>query len=124
MVDLKAFLYHNNLTQNELARYLGVSSGYMSRIMNGTAPLSGANIIKLIENKEGWDLSHIKIDEEDSLARYLLDKQSKYPKAHQKETDPQIGEYQAYITKLESENKLLREQLAWFQKIIAEKLSI
>ena len=55
MNGLKSFLFFNDLGQLEVANYLGISKGYMSRIVSGDSPLQPDHLAKLVSNKKGWN---------------------------------------------------------------------
>ncbi len=53
MIDLKRFRSANNITQSELAKYLGVGQSFISQIEKGDRPLPVEYIGKILANK-GW----------------------------------------------------------------------
>ncbi len=53
----KLFLKTNGLKQMELAKFLNITNAAVSNIVNGKANLSEDNLIKLLENGMGWDIS-------------------------------------------------------------------
>lgn len=57
MSDLKAFRKANNLKQNELADYLGVSREYLSLVETGKSKLSAEKVSMILTNTKGWDTS-------------------------------------------------------------------
>lgn len=70
MSNLKEFRTINNLTQVELAKYLGVSHLYISQIENGRVNLSEKLREKILNNDKGWDISpfdNIQQDSDDTL---------------------------------------------------------
>ena len=62
--NLKSFRQVNNLTQQELADYLGdgMSKAFLSQIEHGTRNLPVAHLAKLLNNPYGWDTSMIQED--------------------------------------------------------------
>lgn len=66
MVDLKAFRKANNLTQNELANYLGVGQGFISQMEKGDRPVPKEYISTLSANPYGWDVSMLTNQSRDS----------------------------------------------------------
>lgn len=56
-IDLKRFMFEQNIKQKELVEYLGVSKGYISLVISGQRQLSNENLSKLINNPFGWDTS-------------------------------------------------------------------
>jgi len=53
----KEFLKRNKLKQVELANYLNITESAISNLVNGKSNLSEENLIKLISNDKGWDVS-------------------------------------------------------------------
>lgn len=53
----KQFLAENSLKQRELAEYLQITESAVSNLVTGKANLSEANLIKLLQNEKGWDVS-------------------------------------------------------------------
>lgn len=57
MLDYKKFLKTNGLKQVELANFLGITESAISNVVKGKANLSEENLIKILENNQGWDVS-------------------------------------------------------------------
>ena len=80
MCDLKTFRKTNNLTQSDIADFLGggVGKAFISQIEHGNRKLPSAQLAKLLNNPYGWDTSALAA----SVIRngYLHDKQT--PWAH------------------------------------------
>lgn len=57
MLDYKNFLKTNHLKQVELATYLGITESAISNVVKGKANLSEENLIKILDNDRGWDVS-------------------------------------------------------------------
>lgn len=55
MNGLKSFLFFNELSQLEVANYLGISKVQMSKLVSGTAPFRNELYQKLIGNNNGWN---------------------------------------------------------------------
>lgn len=53
----KLFLKTNGLKQRDLAKYLNVTESAVSCAVNGKSNLSEENLIKILENNDGWDVS-------------------------------------------------------------------
>lgn len=51
------FRYKNNLTQKEVAEYLGIHKVFISRVETGDSALSEKRLAMLIDNDRGWDAS-------------------------------------------------------------------
>lgn len=60
MNEYKQFLKVNHLRQVDLAKYLGITESAVSNIVNGRARPSEENLIKILENDCGWDVSMIR----------------------------------------------------------------
>ena len=57
MVNLRAFRKANDLTQTQVADYLGVGKSFISRIESGSVAIPLKKLSKLIQNPNGWDVS-------------------------------------------------------------------
>ena len=57
MCDLKTFRKTNNLTQSDIADFLGggVGKAFISQIEHGNRKLPSAQLAKLLNNPYGWD---------------------------------------------------------------------
>ena len=55
MAGLKSFLFFNNLSQQEVADYLGISKSYMSKLVSGVMKLRPEHLYQLISNDKGWN---------------------------------------------------------------------
>ena len=60
-IDLKAFRKANNISQVELAEYLGIGQSFISQIEKGTRPIPIEYISRLSAN-QNWDCSLLKDD--------------------------------------------------------------
>lgn len=56
-MKVREFLKANSLKQVTLARYLGVTEAAISNVVKGKSEFSDDNLIKLINNPHGWDVS-------------------------------------------------------------------
>lgn len=56
-IDIKAFRGLNNLTQKELADYLGIDKGFISAIEHGKSKFPKAKLTLLLNNPHNWDTS-------------------------------------------------------------------
>lgn len=61
MIDYKKFLKTNRLRQVDLAKFLGITESAVSNVVKGKANLSEENLIKILENEQGWDTSMLQI---------------------------------------------------------------
>ena len=57
VIDIKAFRKSNNLTQKELADYLGIDKGFISAIEHGKSKFPKAKLTLLLNNPHNWDIS-------------------------------------------------------------------
>lgn len=55
MAGLRSFVFFNEISQKDLAEYLGVSKGYMSKLVSGSAKLKPEQLAKLLNNDKGWN---------------------------------------------------------------------
>ena len=55
MNGLKSFLFFNELSQLEVAEYLGISKVQMSKLVSGGAPFRPEYMTKLLSNDKGWN---------------------------------------------------------------------
>ena len=56
-MEVRAFLKTNNLKQRDLAYYLGVTEAAISNVVKGKSDFSKENLIKILNNPNGWDTS-------------------------------------------------------------------
>lgn len=56
-MKVREFLKVNNLKQRELSRYLGVTEAAISNVVKGKSSFSDENLIKILNNPYGWDVS-------------------------------------------------------------------
>lgn len=64
MANIKQFLIDNNMRQVELARFLGISEGSVSKMAKGLTNPSKENLRKMMENDRGWETSALLLDDE------------------------------------------------------------
>ena len=67
MAGLRSFLFFNNISQLEVANYLGISKGQMSKLVSGAATLRPEQLMKLITNDKGWKTDFLVDNTWDSL---------------------------------------------------------
>lgn len=100
-VDFKRFMFEQNIKQSDLAKYLGVSEGYVSQVVSGKKQLSDENYGKVLNNPYGWDVS------------MLIDNQPKVPAEEKPESSGSLIEYlERKIKELERENADLLQENA------------
>ncbi len=56
-IDFKRFMFEEKIKQSDLAKYLGVSEGYISQVASGKKQLSEENLSKVLNNPFGWNTS-------------------------------------------------------------------
>lgn len=56
-MNIRGFLDANNLKQVDLARFLGISESAVSSMIKGKSNPSKENLIKILKNTRGWDVS-------------------------------------------------------------------
>lgn len=59
-MKVREFLKVNSLKQVEIARYLGVTEAAISNVVKGKSEFSDENLIKILNNPYGWDVSMLK----------------------------------------------------------------
>ena len=110
-MDIKDFLYKNKLKQVELAKYLGVTEAFISRMVKGMGNPSKENLTKILNNPYGWDTSMLingsiyagnnnSGDVNVQIGQNLASGDSHAP-----------GDPSTKIAVLEKENEMLRERL-------------
>lgn len=60
---VRDFLKANNLKQRELAGFLGVTEAAISNVVKGKSDFSKENLIKILDNPHGWDVSMLTEDQ-------------------------------------------------------------
>lgn len=119
-MDIKEFLYRNKLKQVDLARYLGVTEAFISRMAKGVGNPSKENLNKILDNPYGWDTTmlvdnggiyagnnnggsvNVKIDQNRSGG----------------DNNPSSRDANTQIAVLEKENQMLREQIEFMKSLI------
>ena len=95
MDGLKSFLFFNQLSQLEVANFLGISKSYMSKLVSGTMKLKPEQFEKLKTNNKGWNTEFLTDAVWSDLEKMNM-------------PEPASDE----LSSLKRENELLREQLA------------
>lgn len=103
MIDLKSFRRANKLTQAQVAEYLEVSAPFISQIEKGKDKLPDEHLNKLLNNKNGWDVTALQFK-----APVIVHLESDVP------TRASIEPLS--IAALEMQVQMLREQLAMAQQ--------
>jgi transcriptional regulator with XRE-family HTH domain len=66
MVDLKTFRKKNGITQKELAKFLGITHGFISQVELGKSRLPEDKLEKLLNNDRGWAVDDL-VEAENSI---------------------------------------------------------
>lgn len=101
MADIKQFIEDNNLKQVEIARFLGITEGSVSKMVKGLTSPSAVNLQKLLDNDRGWETA--------SLAK---------PRA---ERNAEVSRLREEISSLKTQINDLREEKEWLKGLL-EKL--
>lgn len=117
-MDIKDFLYKNKLKQVELAKYLGVTEAFISRMVKGMGNPSKENLTKILNNPYGWDTSMLingsiyagNNNAGDVNVQIGQNRASGYAHA--------AGDSSMKIAVLEKENEMLREQIEFLKTLI------
>lgn len=67
-MKVRDFLKVNGLKQVEIARYLGVTEAAISNVAKGKSEFSEENLIKILNNPYGWDVSMLTESEPENVA--------------------------------------------------------
>ena len=108
-MEVRAFLKTNNLKQRDLAYYLGVTEAAISNVVKGKSDFSKENLIKILNNPNGWDTSMLievkpqapapSQTEQVDLVIELLKAQNADLQAKVDTLNQRIGELQALLKK-------------------------
>lgn len=121
VIDTRLFRLKNNIKQQELATYMGVSSAFISQLERGKRPMPEDMLKKLINNPHGWDTS------------MLINGSIYAGNNNAGDVNVQIGQNRASgdahasgdpstkIAVLEKENQMLREQIEFMKTLIKMK---
>lgn len=72
MNKVRQFRKDNKLTQTDLAKFLGVSEPFISRVENGLNKMPGSKMKMIIGNKNGWDISALKVPEKEDPIKGII----------------------------------------------------
>lgn len=67
-MKVRDFLKVNNLKQVDLARYLCVTEAAISNVVKGKSEFSEDNLIKIVNNPHGWDVTMLTSDQPENPA--------------------------------------------------------
>lgn len=109
-MDIKEFLYRNKLKQVDLAKYLGVTEAFISRMVKGLVKPSKENLTKILNNPHGWDTSML-IDGGIYAGNNKAGDVNVQIGQNRAGNRPKDGDAVTQMAVLEKENEMLREQL-------------
>lgn len=109
-MDIKEFLYRNKLKQVDLAKYLGVTEAFISRMVKGVGNPSKENLTKILNNPHGWDTSML-IDGGIYAGNNNAGDVNVQIGQNRADNRPKDGDAATQMAVLEKENEMLREQL-------------
>lgn len=79
-MKVREFLKANTLKQRELANYLGVTEAAISNVVKGKSCFSEENLIKILKNPHGWDVSMLTETKTETQSRDVKPEQVAEPK--------------------------------------------
>lgn len=109
-MDIKEFLYRNKLKQVDLAKYLGVTEAFISRMVKGLVKPSKENLTKILNNPHGWDTSML-ISGDIYAGNNNAGDVNVQIGQNRAGNRPKDGDAATQMAVLEKENEMLREQL-------------
>ena len=109
-MDIKEFLYRNKLKQVDLAKYLGVTEAFISRMVKGVGNPSKENLTKILNNPHGWDTSML-INGGIYAGNNNAGDVNVQIGQNRAGNRPKDGDAVTQMAVLEKENEMLREQL-------------
>lgn len=116
-MDIKEFLYRNKLKQVDLAKYLGVTEAFISRMVKGVGNPSKENLTKILNNPHGWDTSML-IDGGIYAGNNNAGDVNVQIGQNRAGNRPKDGDAATQIAVLEKENEMLREQLEFMKTLL------
>ena len=110
VIDTRLFRLKNNIKQQELATYMGVSSAFISQLERGKRPMPEGMLKKLINNPHGWDTSML-ISGDIYAGNNNAGDVNVQIGQNRAGNRPKDGDATTQMAVLEKENEMLREQL-------------
>ena len=102
-IDLKAFRKANNISQVELAEYLGIGQSFISQMEKGTRPIPQEYISRILANPHNWDTSMLTSKSKYIVADGLLEGVEQFHKSAEEL-------FVSYLQdKIENQDRLIRE---------------
>lgn len=114
MNGLRAFLLFNELSQQELADFLGISKGQMSKLVSGTAKLQSEQLSKILSNDCGWNTEFLTNPMWEDMAAWKHVAESGSIAIQQNGKKNKIGTISGEsgeVLSLRKENEMLRAQV-------------
>ncbi len=116
-MDIKEFLYRNKLKQVDLAKYLGVTEAFISRMVKGLCNPSKENLTKILNNPHGWDTSML-IDGGLYAGNNNAGDVNVLIGHNRVNACKKDSDEATQIAVLEKENEMLREQLEFMKTLL------
>lgn len=116
-MDIKEFLYRNKLKQVDLAKYLGVTEAFISRMVKGLCNPSKENLTKILNNPHGWDTSML-IDSGIYAGNNNAGDVNVLIGHNRVNACKKDSDEATQIAVLEKENEMLREQLEFMKTLL------
>lgn len=116
-MDIKEFLYRNKLKQVDLAKYLGVTEAFISRMVKGLCNPSKENLTKILNNPHGWDTSML-IDGGIYAGNNNAGDVNVLIGHNRLNACKKDSDEATQIAVLEKENEMLREQLEFMKTLL------
>ena len=116
MNTVEDFIKKNRLKAKDVAEYLGISKGYMSRLVSGQDGLPTHQFRKLLENDKGWDTTML----EDGGSINATTTAGRDATVSIRNSYGESGKLRETNTRLTTENEMLREKIDEQRTIIAE----
>ena len=116
-MDIKEFLYRNKLKQVDLAKYLGVTEAFISRMVKGLCNPSKENLTKIRNNPHGWDTSML-IDGGIYAGNNNAGDVNVLIGHNRVNACKKDSDEATQIAVLEKENEMLREQLEFMKTLL------
>lgn len=117
-MDIKEFLYRNKLKQVDLAKYLGVTEAFISRMVKGLVKPSKENLTKILNNPHGWDTSMLISGDIYAGNNNAGDVNVQIGHQNQADNRPKDEDAATQLAVLKKENQMLREQIEFMKTLI------
>ena len=117
-MDIKEFLYKNKLKQVDLAKYLGVTEAFISRMVKGVCNPSKENLTKILNNPHGWDTSMLIDGGIYAGNNNAGDVNVQIGHQNQADNRPKDEDAATQLAVLKKENQMLREQIEFMKTLI------